>query len=148
MKTLLFTWSMCTFLLMMRSNEEKSGKLILEINNIKVEGGTIWVGIYDSPATFMVKEKSIVEGIKVNQSGVMEVPIESLPFGSYAVALFHDLNNNGELDRNVLGIPSEPFAFSKPPKSKWRVPKFKEISFDFHAKDQRLATNLNTWWNQ
>ena len=148
MKALLFVFSVYTFLSLVLLPEEKSGKLILEIKNITEEQGTIWVGIYDSPSTFMVKEKSIVEGVKVNQSGAMEIPFESLPFGSYAIALFHDLNNNGELDRNVLGIPSEPFAFSKPPKSKWRVPKFKEISFDFYAKDQRLETNLSTWWNQ
>lgn len=32
--------------------------------------------------------------------------------GSYAVAVFHDLNGNGELDRTALGLPSEPYGFS------------------------------------
>ena len=35
-----------------------------------------------------------------------------VPPGAYAVAAFHDENGNGKLDRNLLGLPTEPYAFS------------------------------------
>ncbi|MGD8176407.1 MipA/OmpV family protein [Marinimicrobium sp. ARAG 43.8] len=40
-------------------------------------------------------------------------PIEvNAPSGDYAVLVFYDENGNGELDRNFVGIPSEPIALS------------------------------------
>lgn len=38
--------------------------------------------------------------------------IQSLPEGDYAVLLFWDENDNGRLDRNFIGIPSEPIALT------------------------------------
>ena len=124
---------------------ESDGALIISVNNIKETGGIIWVGIYDSRENFMIKENAIVEGFDVDQTGKMDLHIPRLAYGSYAVALFHDINGNGELDRNVIGIPSEPFAFSKPPRSKWRMPRFREIVFDFSRNRQVLSTRLKKW---
>lgn len=35
-----------------------------------------------------------------------------VPPGDYAAVVFHDQNDNGEVDHNVLGLPSEPLGFS------------------------------------
>lgn len=35
-----------------------------------------------------------------------------LPAGEYLFSFYHDINNNGKLDTNFLGIPKEPFGFS------------------------------------
>jgi uncharacterized protein (DUF2141 family) len=35
-----------------------------------------------------------------------------LPFGDYAVVVHHDENDNGVIDHNLLGLPSEPLGFS------------------------------------
>jgi uncharacterized protein (DUF2141 family) len=32
--------------------------------------------------------------------------------GDYAVVVLHDLNDNGRVDHNILGIPAEPLGFS------------------------------------
>jgi uncharacterized protein (DUF2141 family) len=36
-----------------------------------------------------------------------------LPAGRFAVAVFHDENDNGELDTNLLGLPKEGYGFSR-----------------------------------
>ncbi|MCB0547272.1 MAG: DUF2141 domain-containing protein [Phaeodactylibacter sp.] len=125
----------------------ENGQLIIEVNNVKEAKGTIWVGIYDSQENYLVKEKAIVQGFKVERAGAARYSIPGLPFGTYAVALFHDTNDNGELDRNFLGIPTEPFAFSRPPRTKWRLPSFKEVSFQFTANSQRLRISLREWYD-
>ena len=127
---------------------ESSGSLILEMDNIKTDHGIIWVGIYDSEENYMVKSNAIVEGFDVTETGKLEVSFPDLEFGTYAIAIFHDLNSNGELDKNVLGIPSEPYAFSTKPKSKWRVPRFNDVKFDFNQNGQRLNTKLDKWKDQ
>ena len=40
------------------------------------------------------------------------VSFENIPAGSYAISVFYDLNNNGQLDKNFLSIPKEPYDFS------------------------------------
>ncbi len=125
-----------------------NGTLSIEINNIQSSQGMVWVGIYASEQTFLVKEKAIVEGFVIREEGQLIVDIPDLKFGEYAVAVFHDENNNGVMDRNLLGIPSEPFAFSKPPKSKWRLPKFEEVRFSFAHPDQKVSTHLKKWWEK
>ncbi len=125
----------------------EDGQLIIEIDNVKEAKGTIWVGIYDSEDNYLVKEKAIVQGFKVERTGAARFSIPGLPYGTYAVALFHDVNDNGELDRNFFGIPTEPFAFSRPPRTKWRLPTFTEVSFQFRNNTQRLKISLREWYD-
>jgi len=37
---------------------------------------------------------------------------KDVPIGTYAIAIIHDTNSNGKLDKNFLGIPKEGYAFS------------------------------------
>jgi len=128
-------------------NRVETGHLIITVDNINRTKGTIWIGLYDSADNYLIKEKSILKKIDVTQKGSSQLVVDNLPFGIYAVALFHDINANGEMDKNLLGIPSEPYAFSKKPKSKWRVPKFDEVKFNFSKDQQQLKTKLKKWWD-
>ena len=40
------------------------------------------------------------------------VHFKDLPPGEYAAVAFQDVNGNGILDKNFLGIPKEPYGFS------------------------------------
>jgi len=124
----------------------EQGSLIIEVNNIEKLKGMVWVGIYRSEEDFLDKEKAIIFGYDVYQLETMTIEIPNLPYGQYAMALFHDENNNGEMDRNLVGIPSEPYSFSQPLKSKWRLPKFSEVTFDFKPTNTTLNTTLHKWW--
>lgn len=127
-------------------DESERGNLSIKIENVKKVAGKVWVGVYDSESNFLVKERAIVEGFPVNSTGEITVVIPNLKYGDYAIALFHDVNNNGVMDRNFAGIPSEPFAFSKKPKSKFRLPKFDEVKFEFKEPKQTLMTKLRKWF--
>ena len=53
---------------------------------------------------------------------------QALPSGDYAIALFHDENGNGRLDR-MLGIPSEGVGFSRNPRLMFGPPRFAAAAF-------------------
>ena len=146
MKTIIKIVAILSISLFFGFRTPSAGSLIIEVENIEIPEGVIWIGIYDSKETYLIKEKAIIEKIDVSKSGKSAIVIPQLPFGTYAVALFHDINNNGDLDRNLIGIPSEPYAFSKKTKLKWRLPKFDEIKFSFNSNNQHLNTNLEKWW--
>ena len=47
--------------------------------------------------------------------------------GVYALALYHDANANGKLDRNAIGIPKEGFGFSGNPKIQFSAPSLESV---------------------
>ncbi len=52
----------------------------------------------------------------------------NLAAGEYAIAAYHDENNNGQLD-TFLGIPREGIGFSRNPSLRPRAPHFSECNF-------------------
>lgn len=127
---------------------EGEPSLSIQIDNIQSSSGIIWVGIYDSPESFLDKDQAILKRIDVNQTGEISLRISDLTYGKdYAIAVLHDLNSNGYLDRNYFGIPTEPFAFSGHIQSNWRAPKFEEVKFSFNTPHQSLHLTLKKWWD-
>ncbi len=45
------------------------------------------------------------------------------------MTVFQDLNANGKMDKNWLGIPKEPYGFSNNPKMSFGPPSFKDSLF-------------------
>ncbi|MEM9835853.1 MAG: DUF2141 domain-containing protein [Bacteroidota bacterium] len=123
-----------------------TGLLELTVVNVKGDQGRIWVGIYESEADFLDREKARLIEMKVDKAGKMVIPIQELQFGEdYALAIFHDVNDNGELDTNFLGLPKEPWAFSGEPKTRLRLPQFKEVNFTFDQRSAKQVVRLRKW---
>lgn len=83
-------------------------------------------------------ENAASYGGKNSASGLdVIVKIPNVQFGYYAVASTHDVNNNGKMDYNILGIPKEPFGFSNGAKATIRgAPSFNDARIDFRDESQ------------
>ena len=58
-----------------------------------------------------------------------ELMIEDLKAGTYAVAVFQDLNDDGILNKGAFGVPVEPYGFSNSVRGKLGPPSFDAASF-------------------
>ena len=54
---------------------------------------------------------------------------EDIPEGTYAVSIFHDENDNGKMDTNFLGIPSEDYGCSNDASGFLGPPKWEDAKF-------------------
>lgn len=61
--------------------------------------------------------------------GVTTVTLRNVEPGTWAVVAFHDRNNDGEVDRNLLGIPTEGIGFSRDPSLGLHGPSFSSAAF-------------------
>ena len=61
-----------------------------------------------------------------------EFIIPDLPFGDYALAVGHDKNDNGKIDR-FLGFPLEPVGVSGYTKRLWAPPNYAKAKFSVKA---------------
>lgn len=127
---------------------EPMGQLELLVQNVKDNHGKIWIGIYPSQEAFLDKSQARLIEVEVAQEKTHKIVVDGLTYGEYAVALFHDLNENDEMDFNWMGVPSEPFAFSRPAPSKWRLPEFDEVKIELSSTHRQVRTDLQTWWEQ
>ncbi|WP_350117658.1 DUF2141 domain-containing protein [Imperialibacter sp.] len=120
---------------------DSSGTLTVEIKGIKNVKGDIRVALYDLKENFLTDRlyKGRVE--KVNGESV-RVQFTNLPFGSYAVSVFHDENENGKLDTGLFGIPKEPYGFGNDSMGLLGPPDFEEASVTFQAKTTTHSISL------
>lgn len=138
----------CSALFLLGMNRPAAGSMELAITDIKHNYGTLWIGIYASEEAFLDKEQAHLQAVKISDLKGKHIYLNDLDYGDYAVALFHDLNNNGEMDVNWVGVPEEPYAFSRPVSSKWRLPKFSEVKVGLYQSHKTVYTHLQTWWEQ
>ena len=116
----------------------------LTVDNVTVGSGTLWIGIYESPQDFLDREHGRLVAYPITDTGRQHVYVDGLVVGkTYAIALFHDQNDNGELDTNLLGLPAEPWALSRPLQSWLRKPRFAEMSFVFEPGKGLPVLRLN-----
>ena len=54
---------------------------------------------------------------------------ESVAAGDYAIAVLHDGNENGKMDRSFFGIPKEGYGVSRNPKPRLGPPRFTDAVF-------------------
>ncbi len=125
---------------------ENTGTLSLIVKNVEAEQGSLYIAIYQDESAFLKEGQDLVNKIvPVSSKPNCTIPIPQLPFGSYAIAIFHDLNDNGKLDKNALGIPTEPYAFSNNPSVKWRSPTFAETLIKFGESRKEIVMELKRW---
>ncbi len=128
------------------SDMKDTGLITVNLKNLEEPRGEVHIAVFGSEADFMQTEKRILgKVVAVRQGKTLEVQLGRLPYGSYAIAVFQDLNGNGELDKNTLGIPAEPYAFSNNPRAKWRPATFRETRFELRQPQLSLDIELKRW---
>ena len=101
----------------------------VHVYNVASNKGRVNVAVYNSHDTFLSFEEVLTTDSVHAEEGMVTLTIPNLPSGEYALAVFHDENDNGKLDTNWLGIPKEKVAFSKAKMKTFGPPKYKECAF-------------------
>jgi len=114
-----------------RSTEiEGTASLTVEVLGLESNEGSVALALFDSLETFEQRTAAVASGIVAPQEGRAIWSVADLPAGIYAVAVFHDLNDNGELDRATLGPPAEPYGFSNDARGMFGPPRFENVAIE------------------
>ena len=93
------------------------------------------IGVFNDESSF---PDSHHRGEKVETSDeVVIVTFDNLTVGQYAVSVYQDSNNNGQLDTGLFGIPKEKYGFSNGA----RRPNFRDCLFDF-SRDMTITIRI------
>jgi uncharacterized protein (DUF2141 family) len=67
---------------------------------------------------------------------------DPIPAGTYAIACFHDENNNGKLDTGLFGVPTEGVVASNHAKGFMGPPSFRDAKFWFAGAATELRLKM------
>lgn len=113
-------------------NAQSKPEFKLKIQNIKNTKGTMRIAFYKKGSDFPENSGiSFAKETKIIQKGELVLKFSDIPHGEYAVAIFHDENGNKKIDKNLFGLPTEPYGFSRNFKPKFSAPEYKDCNVDF-----------------
>jgi uncharacterized protein (DUF2141 family) len=113
--------------LLLASAATHAGDLTIRVDDVKRAEGQVMAALYDSAGSFL--KHSVKAGAAPAATGSTTIVLKDVPAGEYGIALYHDANGNGKMDRNLMGIPSEDYAFSNNALGNMGPPPFEQAKF-------------------
>lgn len=116
-----------------------SGAVIVSVENV-VQQGSIRVALFDEANWLSANAVAAATAEATGPSVVLRLTTPSP--GRYAVAVYQDVNGDGRLNRNALGLPQEPVGFSNGARIGFGPPSFKAASVEIGAGGATIAVRL------
>jgi len=113
----------------------------IEVRVTGVAGGKgkVAVAVCDK-ATFL--KDCLYSATAPAKDGETVVTVKEVPAGTWAVLSYQDENDNGQLDRNVIGIPKENYGFSRDARGRFGPPSFEDAAFAVSGETANAAVKL------
>ena len=140
MKTLLIVPALIATSLALPASLAHAGELTVNITDVRASKGSLLVSVLASEEGWKGQQKPVAME-KLAATGQDAVLKFQLPAGSYAVQVLHDENDNGALDFNAMGIPTEGYGFSNNPQVMRRA-HFSEAKFEVTDAAMTISVQL------
>jgi uncharacterized protein (DUF2141 family) len=118
--------------------------IVVSVNNIKSNSGIIKVCVFDKETGFPEKTNIAIKCVNSTaKKGLMQVKIEGIVPGKYAIAAHHDENNDGKFNTNFIGIPKETAGASNGAKGKMGPPKFTDAVIAIDKNKTQISITID-----
>lgn len=122
-----------------------TASLVVQVEGLRNERGLLRVSLFRDGEGFPERAELAARSFSVPVTGPScEVRFEDVETGEWAVAVLHDENENGRLDRSFLRIPKEGVGASNDA-ARAGSPRFERARFDVPAEGQTLVIQLRYW---
>ena len=113
------------------------------VTGIRTVAGNVTFTLYgEKPEAFLAHRGSIAI-VRVTLTGVTAQACLAVSSpGSYALAVYHDENNNHRFDRTLIGLPAEGYGFSNDAPTPFVLPAFRAARFTVPAGGTQLAIRM------
>ena len=112
----------------------KTGTIVVKLQGFENSKGKAVALLFRSEDGFAKKESKAHRRLeRIVSGGKAQLEFSGVPLGVYAVWTYHDANNNGRMDTNFIGIPTEKVAVSNNATGFMGPPSWNDAKFR-HAK--------------
>lgn len=106
-----------------------SYKIQIKLTGIKSSKGNIRVALFNTEDSYKTESTTYKNLVVPAQSGEMNIQMDNIAAGDYAIAVYHDSNGNGKLDKSIFGPPTEYYGFSNNARGSFGKPSYKDCKF-------------------
>lgn len=124
-------------------NSSKKGKLLVRITGFENNEGDCWFALDRLEEVYESGDSVFIGKILPIINREVIISIDALEYGNYAIKVFHDENGNGELDSNILGIPTEGYGFSNNASAWFGPPSWEKAKFLIDQKEITLDISVD-----
>ena len=103
--------------------------LTIHIERISPRGGILRLGVYDAAHYADDNAKPVASADVPATLGEVNITLKDLAPGRYAIEAFQDINGNGKMDTSWIGLPLEPYGFSRDARPFLSKPGFNATAF-------------------
>lgn len=118
--------------------------LTIHVENVLPAGGTLRLGVYNAALYPDDDSKPIASADVAAQPNETVVTLHGIPPGTYAIQAFQDVNSNNKMDTSWVGLPLEPFGFSRDAVPFLSKPGFDAVKFTLVAGENTQTFHLQT----
>lgn len=118
-----------------------AGDLKVEVHGMTETKGEVMVAVFNQKGQWL-KQAHVSKKVTANGNKVV-VQFDGLPDGDYAVSVVHDLNSNGRLDSNPIGMPTEPYGFSNDAVGNFGPPSFDSAKITLTQAPLSISVRVN-----
>lgn len=116
--------------------------LTVTVAGIENRTGQIMVAVVDGEDAFNGKRAPVLSALLPPGGDEITFRTDALAAGDYGVRVMHDENGNGEMDENLVGMPTEPWGFSNNAAGSFGPPGWQDVRFTLnHAASIRIDLN-------
>jgi len=120
----------------------QAATLSITVKNVDAKGGVLRVSLYDEFTWFKSEDDPLMSQNVPAVAPETVVTFRDVKPGVYGVKLFQDTNDNGEFDRNFIGLPLERYGFSRDARPILSEPGFDRTRFTVHDGDNVITIHL------
>ena len=122
---------------------QNKGNLTLVVSGMENNEGNVKIALSNSKEDYTKKGKAFLAVSAVIENKKAQWIFKDLPFGTYAIKSFHDEDDNGELNTNFLGIPSELYGFSNNARGSFGPASWEDAKFDFNENNMTIEITVD-----
>ena len=123
----------------------RAAELRLTVTGLRSDSGVVEFALYATPKSFP-QRGGMMAGSRVRITDAKAVSAFSgLAPGTYAVAVYHDENDNNRFDKNPVGFPLEGFGFSNDAPAFLGPPSFAEAAVRVPAEGAAIIIRMTYW---
>lgn len=129
------------FLAALACTGARAADLDVTVADVRSAKGTLMIAVIDSAAGWDGGAKPVAAATRKVNGTAETFRFPNLPAGTYAVRVMQDENDNGKLDTNFMGMPTEPYGISNDPQV-MRRPTFDEAKVELGADGRAITIHL------
>ncbi|WP_299463084.1 DUF2141 domain-containing protein [uncultured Microscilla sp.] len=119
-----------------------NSELSVSVKGIQTVKGKIYMAVYNRAEGFLEVETAIATQITPVTGKQVVIRFRNLKPGYYAIATYHDKNSDGKMNKNLVGVPTEYYGFSRDARARFRAPSFEAARFYYKGGNATTVIHL------